>query len=149
MNATNQPKAVPLTLFTVIELLKETGTPVDLEQLVQLVQAHTIGVNQPQAYVQSETNSRLGFFRLSPRIATSEWDKILSAVADPVKQTKLVLHEERNKNGKLLCSVTTPAGKILGYLSGYSQDTLDTFHAGNAQVLNAEPVSNIDDWLDF
>lgn len=149
MNTTNPPKIVPLTLFTVVELCKEANIPIDLEQLVILVQAHTVGVNQPQAYIQSETNSRLGFFRLSPRIVSSEWDKVLSTVSNPIKQVKLVLHEERNKNGKLLCSVTTPSGHILGYLSGYSQETLDTFQLGNAQVINAEPCSDISDWLEF
>lgn len=142
-------KAVPLTLFTVVELCKEANIPIDLEQLVFLVQEYTLGVNQPQATIQTSEHPRLGFFRLSTRIAHSQWEKVLSAVADKTKQPKLVLHEELNKNGKHICFVSAPNGKVLGYLSGYLPETLEAIHSGIAIIENGEPCSDVSEWLDF
>lgn len=141
-----QAKKVPLTLYNVIEVCKEAGLHVDLDELYSLVQHTVPAVQQPQAFVSSLKEAKLGFFRLSPHVDHSQFKVILEYINVPEKQTMLGLKEELNKNGKHICEVSVD-GNILGYLSGYKEETLIAISVGEAIFTNAEPVKDVSSWL--
>ena len=103
----------------------------------------------PQAFINANDGSQLGFFSMSNHINPNQFQRLLVALNDADKQTKLVVSEGKNKNGKSFAVVRNPSNIVLGILSGYSASTLLAIQCGTAQFTDATPIDDITDIINF
>ena len=103
----------------------------------------------PQAFINAQDGSQLGFFSMSNHINPNQFQRLLVALNDADKQTKLVVSEGKNKNGKSFAVVRNPSNIVLGILSGYSASTLLAIQCGTAHFTDATPVDDITDLINF
>ena len=103
----------------------------------------------PQAFINANDGSQLGFFSMSNHINPSQFQRLLVALNDADKQVQLVVSEGKNKNGKSFAVVRNPSNIVLGILSGYSATTLLAIGTGVAVFTDATPVDDITDIINF
>lgn len=113
------------------------------------VVANTTTNTAPQAFINAQDGSQLGFFSMSNHINPNQFQRLLVALNDSDKQIKLVITEGKNKNGKAFGVVRNPAKVVLGILSGYSATTLLAIGTGTALFTDATPVDDITDIINF
>lgn len=113
------------------------------------VVANTTTITAPQAFINASDGSQLGFFSMSNHINPNQFQRLLVALNDADKQTKLVVSEGRNKNGKSFAVVRNPSNIVLGILSGYSASTLLAIQCGTAHFTDATPLDDITDIINF
>lgn len=102
-----------------------------------------------QAFINASDGSQLGFFSMSNHINPNQFQRLLVALNDTDKQTKLNVSEGRNKNGKAFAVVRNPSNVVLGILSGYSASTLLAIQCGTAIFTDATPIDDVTDILNF
>jgi len=110
--------------------------------------ANTNTAKPVQAFINSG-DEQLGFFTLSNHIEEHQFLEVLKNFNKPAIQTKLVVTEGKNKNGKNSAQIRNPQGQLFGFLSGYSATTLLAIGTGVAVFSDARPVSNVTSMFDF
>lgn len=113
------------------------------------VVANSTTSTAPQAFINAQDGSQLGFFSMSNHINPNQFQRLLVALNDADKQTKLNVSEGKNKNGKSFAVVRNPSNIVLGILSGYSASTLLAIQYGTAHFTDATPVDDITDIINF
>ena len=118
------------------------------EQKASVV-ANSTTSTAPQAFINATDGSQLGFFSMSTHINPNQFQRLVVALNDSDKQTKLKVSEGRNKNGKAFAVVRNPSDVVLGILSGYSASTLLAIQCGTAIFTDATPINDVTDILNF